>query len=352
MAEDETEKKAESKNESKAIGGLARAQSLTKERRSDIAKRAASARWQGDMPEATHEGRLKFGDIEIGCCVVDGERRLLSEREFTKGLGAKRGGSHWLRKKENQDGAELPVFLSANNLRPFIPHSLMMALNQPVRFKTRQGQIAHGIPAEIIPEICEVFLKAREAGKLVEKQKPIAQRAELITRALAQVGIVALIDEVTGFQYARARNALTEILEKFISKELLKWVKTFPDEFYYHIFRLRGWQASEKSGQRTPLLGKITNDLVYERLAPGVLDQLKKVTVRNDKGKPKHKYFQRLTDDVGHPKLREHLASEITLMRIFNDGEWAEFYKALNRALPKQVKLPLFDKLDGLEKEE
>lgn len=227
-----------------------------------------------------------------------------------------------------------------------------MALNQPVRFKTRQGQIAHGIPAEIIPEICEVFLKAREAGKLVEKQKPIAQRAELITRALAQVGIVALIDEVTGFQYARARNALTEILEKFISKELLKWVKTFPDEFYYHIFRLRGWQASEKSGQRTPLLGKITNDLVYERLAPGVLDQLKKVTVRNDKGKPKHKYFQRLTDDVGHPKLREHLASEITLMRIFNDGEWAEFYKALNRALPKQVKLPLFDKLDGLEKEE
>ncbi len=283
---------------------------------------------------------------------MDGERRLLSEREFTKGLGAKRGGSHWLRKKEQQGGAELPVFLSANNLRPHISNSLMLALNQPVRFKTRQGAVANGIPAEIIPEICEVFLKAREAGDLQEKQKPIAQRAELMMRALAQIGIVALVDEVTGFQYDRARNALTEILEKFISKELLKWVKTFPDEFYYHIFRLKGWRAAASSSQRTPLLGKITNDLVYERLAPGVLDQLKKVTIRNEKGKPKHKYFQRLTDDVGHPKLREHLASEITLMRIFNDGQWDDFYKALNKALPKQVKLPLFDKLDGLEKDE
>lgn len=186
MADNESLKTDKGKDESKVIGGLARAQSLTKKQRSEIAKKAASARWQGDLPQATHEGILKLGEIEIGCCVVDGERRLLSEREFTKGLGAKRGGSHWLRKKENQGGAELPVFLSANNLRPHISSSLMLALNQPVRFKTRQGAIANGIPAEIIPEICEVFLKAREAGDLLEKQKPIAQRAELMMRALAQ----------------------------------------------------------------------------------------------------------------------------------------------------------------------
>jgi hypothetical protein len=54
-------------------------------------------------------------------------------------------------------------------------------------------------------------------------------------------------------------------------------------------------------------------------------------------------YFQRLTDDFGEPRLREHLASEITLMRIFDDGCWNDFYKALNRALPLQVELPLFD---------
>lgn len=109
---------------------------------------------------------------------------------------------------------------------------------------------------------------------------------------------------------------------------------------------------SENANQRTPLLGKITNDLVYQRLAPGVLKELQRLTPRNEKGRLKHKYFQRLTDDIGHPKLREHLASAITLMRVFDDKDWEGFYKAVNRALPKQTELPLFDKLDGVKKEE
>jgi hypothetical protein len=78
-------------------------------------------------------------------------------------------------------------------------------------------------------------------------------------------------------------------------------------------------------------------------LAPGVLEELKRITPRNDKGRPKHKYFQRLTEDVGHPRLREHLASVITLMRAHDDKDWDAFYKSLNRALPKQIQMPLFD---------
>jgi hypothetical protein len=46
-----------------------------------------------------------------------------------------------------------------------------------------------------------------------------------------------------------------------------------------------------------------------------------------------HKYFQRLTDDIGHPKLREHLASVITLMRA--SSNWRNFYSMLNRSLPR-----------------
>jgi hypothetical protein len=202
-----------------------------------------------------------------------------------------------------------------------------------------------GYKAEFLPQVCEVFLDAREARRLKSTQYDIANACKVLYRAFATVGIIALVDEATGYQYDRARQALAEILENVISKELLKWVKTFPDEFYYHIFRLKGWKPSDVTNRRSPYFGKITNDLVYQRLTPNVLEHLKKITPKDDKGRLKHKYFQRLTEDIGHPRLREHLASEITLMRIFENGEWNEFYKALNKALPKQTPLPLFDGL-------
>ena len=87
--------------------------------------------------------------------------------------------------------------------------------------------------------------------------------------------------------------------------------------------------------------GHLTNDVVYDRLAPGVRAELNRLTPRDGKGRLKQKLFQRLTDDVGHPKLREHLASTIALMRASDD--WKDFVKLLNRALPKHVDLPLLD---------
>jgi hypothetical protein len=84
---------------------------------------------------------------------------------------------------------------------------------------------------------------------------------------------------------------------------------------------------------------------VYDRLAPGVRAELNRLTPRDEKGRLKHKLFQRLTDDVGHPKLREHLASSVALMRASDD--WDGFARMLDRALPKHPDMPLFDSLDG-----
>jgi hypothetical protein len=189
--------------------------------------------------------------------------------------------------------------------------------------------------------VCEVYLMARDDGELLKNQRHVARACEILMRGLAHVGIIALVDEATGFQYDRARKALEEILERFISKELMKWTKTFPDEFYQQMFRLRGWKYNQISSKRPILVGKLTNNLVYERLAPGVLEELKRLTPRNEKGKLKNKLFQRLTEDVGHPRLREHLAAVIVLMRTHD--EYKPFYKAMNRALPLQVQTPLFD---------
>jgi hypothetical protein len=327
------------KDESKVKGGLARAQALSKEERSAIAKKAAEARWNNDLPEATHEGEMKIGEhITLPCYVLKDEVRVLARVGVLKAIGRKgkaKGG-----RKYDQE-SQIPVFLTAQNLKPFISDELI-SNSKPILF-THRGVKMMGYRAELLPQICEVFLDANEAGVLRPNQKPIAEKCKILYRGFATVGIIALVDEATGFQYDRARHALTEILERFISKELLKWVKTFPDEFYYHIFRLKGWKPAEIASRRPLYFGKITNDIVYERLSPNVLEQLKALSPKDERGRRRNKLFQRLTPDLGHPRLREHLASEITLMRIFDDGQWDDFYKALNKALPKQTPLPLFD---------
>jgi hypothetical protein len=93
--------------------------------------------------------------------------------------------------------------------------------------------------------------------------------------------------------------------------------------------------------KRTPLIGKLTNDLVYDRLAPGVRQRLEKLNPKNEKGRRPRKNFQWLTADIGDPALREHLASVIALLKA-ND-EWAAFMKMMHRSLPRYKAMPLFD---------
>ncbi len=123
------------------------------------------------------------------------------------------------------------------------------------------------------------------------------------------MGIIALVDEATGYQDLRAKNALAKILEAFIAKELQAWVYTFPEDFYRELFRLRDLEFPKDTVKKPQYFGHLTNDIVYKRLAPGVLNELKRLTPRDEKGRRKHKYFQMLTSNVGYPKLREHLGS-------------------------------------------
>jgi hypothetical protein len=302
------------------------------------------------LPRATHVGTLKLGDIEFPCMVLDDGTRIISGTGFMKAMGMYRSGALSTRRKDTPDGAQIPLFLAYKNLKPFINNELIDVLNASLEYLPIKGSRPQkgGIKAEAIPQICDVWLKARDEGVLGATQQTIAKKADIVMRALAHVGIIALVDEATGYQYHRARKALEEILDKFISKELLKWAKTFPDEFYEEMFRLRGWQYVPFSIKRPGVVGKYTNDLVYERLAPGVLEELKRITPRDEKGRTKHRYFQRLTEDVGNPRLREHLSAVIALMRA--STKWDQFYRMVQRALPKygeQMPLDLEEKDDN-----
>jgi hypothetical protein len=179
----------------------------------------------------------------------------------------------------------------------------------------------------------DVWLKARQDNKLHKQQETKAKQAEILMRGFAHVGIIALVDEETGFQEDRDREALQAILDKFLRDNLAKWAKTFPDEFYENLFKLKGWQYRPLSVKRPSVVGHWTNDIVYARLAPGVLAKLREKTPKDHKGRRRHKFFQWLTDDYGHPALKQHLSNLIFLMKAH--PTWQGFYRALQRAAPK-----------------
>jgi hypothetical protein len=231
-----------------------------------------------------------------------------------------------------------PPILQGKAINPYISKDLLAA-SRPITFRTPGGAPASGYRADLLPQVCEVYLKARDAGVLPKNQEHVAKAAEILMRALAHVGIIALVDEATGYQDARARDALAKILENFVAKEIQRWVRTFPTEFYKELFRLWGIPFTG-SLKRPSYVGKLTNNIVYQRLAPGVLEELRRRNPVKGSGHRARKHHQHLTRDIGHPKLLEHIAAAVALMKV-SDGK-DQFLALLDRALPKWAEMPLF----------
>lgn len=336
------------KSPKRVAAGIKRSESLTPDRRKEIAKKAIEARWapQG-VPRATHEGTLRVFDIP--CAVLEDGSRVLSQKGVGEALGRQPSGK--LVKSGRESGFDqIPYFVAGEMLKPFISNELRSLITSPKMYTTRQGGvIAHGFDAAILPQICEVWLKARDAGVLTrEAQVRIAAKAEAILRGLATIGVVALVDEATGYQEIRPRDALQKYLEKIIRKDLAVWSKRFPDEFYENIYKLKNWQWQGMSKNRYSIVAHYTRDLVYERLAPSLIEELEKKNPADESGRRPDKFHQYLTDDVGHPMLANHLQAVLTLQKLAlaNRHGWTRFLRTVDQILPKkgtELELPLME---------
>ena len=326
-------------------GGKARAAKLTKEKRQKIARQAAEARWDWEdeqrglvgIPRAKkYVGKLNLNGYIISCAVLNNGKRVLVERSMANALGQKGSGAYWQRKKrmgDIQNGALLPSYVSARYLEKYVSPELKEKLERPIMYINQNNRLTPGVEATVLPDICDVWITAKEKGALTKEQEVTAERAYVLMKGFATVGIIALIDEATGYQEERGRLALQEILDKYLLPYQAAWAKRFPDSFYKAVFRLKKWPYDPSSVKRPSVVGWITNDIVYNRLAPGILKELKTRTPRDEKGRRKHRFHQLFTEDVGHPKLQEHLIRAEVLMNA--TPNWSTFYKLLQRALPK-----------------
>lgn len=300
------------------------------------------------LQKATHEGTLPIGNVNLRVAVLEDGTRVLNRAGIFRAFGRTRRGRSLAETTRVKD---FPSFIDAQNLQPYISAELAKELTE-FEYTSKSGKATlNGFKASILPEVCDVYLRARHDGVLVKQQQHLAVASEIIVRSLSKVGIVALVDEATGYQAERERDELQKILAAYIAEELQPWVRRFPNEFYQQIYRLKGWEFKPHTQKRNQQVGKLTNRLVYELLPEGVLTELReKNPIVEDKKYRAHKHHQFLTINVGNPNLEKHLSQLIVLMRISRD--WQEFEDHMLEAFPrfgKQTKLHL--RLKAPEKE-
>jgi hypothetical protein len=324
-----------------SMGGKAAAAKMTPEERKERARKAAESRWNADVPRATHQGTLMIGDKEISAAVLPGGKRIITQATFLRALGRSRSPKAGTGVLTTVD--ELPFFLQAEVLKPFIGEDLR-ASTKAAFFLEMEGKKNVGYDALALPGVAEVYLQMRDDFVTRNQLPPKPYRhiivaCDLLIRGLARVGIIALVDEATGFQYDRPRRDLEEHLKKYLTESLRRWVRTFPADYFRELCRLRG--VTLRPDMRLPqYFGKLTNNLIYRRIAPNLLKGLKNKRVELDT--PNAKLHSGLSLDHGVPELLLHLGSVTTVMKMNTDYD--AFVKQLDKILPVFPEVPgLFD---------
>lgn len=285
--------------------------------------------------KVTHYGNWILNeekDIKIECYVMDNGERVLSLRGAARSVGLVGGGSQAIARNFNTQW--IAPFLS-EKLKDWLEKANR---NELTAYKGIRGREFLPFEASLFVDLCTAYVDAMHAGVLqTEKQVQTANRLYAIMTAFAKTGLVAVIDEVTGYQAERDRDALQKVLEAYISEELLPWAKRFPDEFYKQMFRLKGWEYKGKP--KSPYAGKLTNEYIYHYLPKGVVEELKRKTPRSKAGYRTNRFHQHLTEETGLPNLDKQLQQTIALMKA--SDTWEEFDYLFKKAMgePYQEKI-------------
>ena len=283
-----------------------------------------------DVFECTHKGELVIGSQKIACAVLSNGKRIITQTALFDAFDRPRKG------EKRIEG--LPSIVGAKNLLPYITDELKEK-SSPVNYYLQNGNVTSGYDAELIPLVCELYLQANDKGALLDSQNKMVFQANILIRALAKVGITALIDEATGYQYDRENNALQEILKAYIAEEFLKWQARFPRKYYKELYRIYSWEYDPISLKHPKYLGKFTNEYVYDYLPDGILEELRKKNPKNVKGNRSKRHHQFLTGDIGIPHLERHITKLITIMELSDTPD--TFKRNFDRVFNKTDQLEL-----------
>ena len=311
------------------LGGMARSRSLSAQERSRIAREAAKKRWSEANVNAiagSPDKPITLGGIQVPCYVLEDGRRVIATNGVLDALEMARGGA--MVKGMNR----LELFAAQNRLSPFVSKDLLARIADPIRFRVGNNT-SHGFESDDLIDLAEAVIAADNAGVLQKQQRAIAHRCRVITSGLTRIGLIALIDEATGYQKRRDADELQKILTAYVLPEHRPWLQVVPEEFTDEIYRVYGWQR--KAQNRGPrYAGKLIRQLVYEKMPKPILPALDEQNP-SEKGYRKRKHHQFLTPKQGLDHFRSQIITIMTLLRI--SGNKKEFKTHLRRLYSPQA---------------
>lgn len=268
-------------------------------------------------------GLLNIYGVEIDAYILFDGTTLIGKTKVLKALG---------RPKKGDTKTERPEFLSANNLLPFVTEELNEKL-KGTEFKDG-SKIMSAYEADILPLVCNVYLEARQAGVLTKQQLPIADQCEILVRSFARVGIVALIYEQLGFEKYKHPEALRFLIESYLTDEVRKWSKEFPDELFRQMDRIYGNEKTT-SRNRPQYYAKFIRKYIYDSIEKGqVLNKLDERNPKTDKGYRKNRHHQLTSEEIGLPAIKSQIWQVIAILKTSSNKRVYEsnFAKLMGQA--------------------
>lgn len=312
-------------HEKKALGGLARAEALDPERRIEIAKRAALARWGS---KATHKGSFKddFG-IDVDCYVLDDEQKsaVISQRGMSEALGL--GGT---------SGVALPRFLNGEKIAPYVGRELREKLENPIIFQgvtpgaNTPPMVVHGYDVTILIDICKAVLKAESEDKLLKRQEHIAKQAHIIVSASAKAGIKQLVYALSG--YDSTREEVIAAFKFYVREEARDYEREFPNQLYREWYRL--YQLPEPERNKPWKFKHLTVNQVWWPLAHSSGRILELARLQRTKSDVRRKRLHQFLSDIGVKALRQHLGQLLGIAQVSSDK--VEYEKHVRKIFGQQ----------------
>lgn len=314
-------------------GGVARSRSLSAQERSRIAREAAQKRWGNaniSVKAGSPDKPLIVAGVEVPCYVLEDDRRVIATNGVLDALNMARGGA--MVRGMNR----LELFAAQNRLKPYVSNDLLARIADPIKFKFGNN-VAHGFESDTLIDLAEAVIQADNAGALQKQQKVIAHRCRVITSSLTRLGLIALIDEATGYQLKRDSQELQSILSAYLLPEHRPWLQVVPEEFTDEVYRVYGW--TRKPQNRGPrYAGKLIRQLIYEKMPKPVLPALDEKNPSDASYRRKRKHNQYLTQQ-GLDHFRSQVITIMTLLRISKNK--GEFKGHIRRLYSDQMDLPL-----------
>lgn len=292
-------------------GGLARAAVLTDERKKEIAKIAALARWGA---QATHKGNFQkeFG-IDVDCYVLNdpGKTPVMSQRGMATALGL------------SSRGNAFPRFASGKAIAPYLGADLLEKIAKPLKFQwpgagaQQPPSEINGYDATLLIDVCKAILEAESAGHLSSNQAGIAKQARIILNASAKQGIRDLVYALAG--YDQTRQEVIEAFKLYVREEAREYEKEFPDQLYAEWYRLYNLPKPERN---KPFKFKhLTVEHVYHPVArsKGKIYELTQVTraASSERWKKLHQFLS----EIGVKALRTQLGQTLGIAQVSRTKE-------------------------------